>query len=533
MSRPRLAESAIYASVKASKPVALKIPFVVAFSLASCAIAWAANPRVVDAVKQRDAGALAELLHRHADVNAADGDGATALHWAAHWSDIEMARQLIKAGANVNAADDERVTPLDLAALNGDADVAELLIQAGANVNVARTNGQTPVMTAALTGNERIVRVLLAHGARVNEKESSRGQTALMWAVAENHPEAVKALIEGGADVNTRSSGRFTAMLFAAQRGTIECARLLLAAGAGVNDTAPDGVGGDTNARVMFKSGTEAGALLVAIDSGQPEMAQFLIEHGADPNQHGAGRTPLHAAVQQAVPQVAAALLAHGADPNARLEKPLPVLSRFIHQDSGMEVDPIGATPLWLAASFNDLKIMKLLADAGADSKLASRDGTTPLMVAAGVDFVDGQDKYGRRWFRDSMALQLAALEAVKMCLALGNDINASNANGQTAMHGAAYFGSTLLVQFLFDHSAKLDAANVLGQTPYLITQGLYLAGSFMVRKEAGELLAQFGADTRIGASNPYAHVNGSDVKAVAEAKAAIAAARARGQQPN
>jgi ankyrin repeat protein len=487
---------------------------------------FGAGGRIADAMKERDTATFRALLQKHEDVNAAQGDGATALHWAAHWNDLDAASQLLRAGARVNAADDEGVTPLALAALNANAAMVDLLLEAGADVNLVRTNGETPLMTAAMTGDPRLVRLLLTHGAKVNKKENFRGQTALMRAVAESHPEAVQALIESGADVKARSTNRFTALLFAAQQGTIDCARLLLAAGADVNDTAPDGIGGDTNARILFKPDTEAGALLVAIDSGHPDMAKFLLENGADPNQHGAGRTPLHASVQHAMPEMVSALLAKGANPNARLEKPLPVLSRFIHQDSGMEVDPVGATPFWLAASFTDLKIMKILSDAGADTKMVSRDKTTPLMVAAGVDFVDGQDKYGRRWFTDSMPLQLAAIEATKLCLSLGNDINAVNANGQTAMHGAAYFGSTILVNFLFEHGAKLNAENILGQTPYLITQGLYLAGSFTVRREAGELLVKLGADPKIGADNPYAHINGADVKAVADAKAAMKALR-------
>ncbi len=336
----------------------------------------------------------------------------------------------------------------------------------------------------------------------------------------------MSALIAAGAEVRARSTNRFTALLFAAQQGNVECARLLLAAGADVNDTAPDGIGGDTNARTTFKPNTEAGALLVAIDSGHEEMARFLMDHGADVNQHGAGRTPLHAAIQQAMPGAVKALLAHGADKNARLEKRLPFLSRFILQDSGVEADQIGATRFWLAASFADAETMRILIDAGADTSLVSKDGTTPLMVASGIDFIDGQDKYGRRWFTDSMPLQRAALEAVKICLGAGNDINAANENGQTALHGAAYFGSTLLVQFLADHGAHINAQNLLGQTPYLITQGLYLAGSFIIRKDAGDLLVKLGADTKLGMDEPYAHINGADLKIVADAKAALAAKR-------
>lgn len=467
--------------------------------------------KLVDAVRERNDAEVQTLVAQRADPNTAQGDGATAIHWAAHWDDLKTAELLIHAGANVNATDDEGVTPLSLACINANPAMVALFLKAGANPNKAQVNGETPLMISALTGSAEIVNQLLSRGADANARELSRGQTALMRAVARNHPEAASALIAGGADVKARSGNRFTALLFAAQQGSVEAARILLKAGADVNDTAPDGVGGDTNARVMFKPNTEAGALLVAIDSSHPEMAKFLIDNGANVNDHGAGRTALHAAVQQAMPDVVTLLLDHGADPNARLEKPLPLLSRFIHQDSGMEVDSIGATPFWLAASYTDLRMMRILAGRGADTRIVSRDKTTPLMVAAGVDFVDGQDKYGRRWFQDSMPLQLAALEALKLCMTLGNDINDANANGQTALHGATYFGSTLLVQFLYENGAKLDAQNKFGQTPYVITQGLYLAGSFTIRKDAGDLLLKLGADPLPGGDHPLLRVNGKD----------------------
>jgi ankyrin repeat protein len=491
-----------------------------------CFAASGGSLRLVDAVKQQDSAAVRAMIEKHAEVNAAQGDGATALHWAVQWNDRDTTGMLLRAGAHANAADDEGVTPLSLACLNANPGIVADLLKAGANPNATRVNGETPLMTAALTGNLEVVQLLLAAGAQANAKESSRGQTALMRAVAANHPAIVNALFAGGADVKARSTNRFTALLFAAQQGNAECARLLLNAGADVNDTAPDGVGGDTNARLMYKPNTEAGALLVAIDSGHAEMAEFLMDHGADVNQHGAGRTPLHAAIQQAMPGTVKALLAHGANVNARLEKRLPFLSRFILEDSGVEADPIGATPFWLASSFADTETMRILIDAGADASLVSKDGTTPLMVAAGIDFIDGQDKYGRRWFTDSMPLQKAALEAVKICLAAGNDIKAANENGQTALHGAAYFGSTLLVQFLADHGANVNAQNIWGQTPYLITQGLYLAGSFIIRKEAGDLLVKLGADKTLGMNDPYAHINGADLKIVADAKAEITAKR-------
>jgi ankyrin repeat protein len=470
-------------------------------SLAGASHVSAAS-RLVDAVRNQDTALVQSLLKQRTDVNAAQGDGATALHWAAHWNDQKTAAALLAAGAKVNAADDEGVTPLALACLNASAPMVQLLLGAGANPNTAQANGETPLMVAAMTGSDAVVKLLLARGADVNAVEATLNQTALMRAVAENHLSVIRLLIDAHASVSARSKNRFTPLLFAAQQGNMESAKMLLAAGADVNETAPDGIAGDTNSRLMFKPNTEAGALLVAIDSGHEALARFLAEQGADVNQHGAGRTPLHSAVQRQMPQLVTLLLEKHADPNARLEKVMPLLSRYIGQQAGVDTNPVGATPFWLAADYGDAAMMQLLVDHGADPKLTTNDKTTPLMAAAGVDFIEGQDRYGRRWFQPTtMPLQLAAIEATKVALKLGNDINAVNTNGQTALHGAAYMGSTLLIQYLVDNGAKLNTTNKLGQTPYYITQGVYQAGSFFVRKEAGELLTKLGADITIGAN--------------------------------
>jgi len=355
-------------------------------------------------------------------------------------------------------------------------------------------------MIAAHTGNAAVVSQLLAHGAAHNAAESNLGQTALMRAVAENHVEVVRTLLAAGADARARSKNRFTPLLFAAQQGNIEIARLLIAGGADVNESAPDGIAGDTNAARSFKPDTEAAALLVAIDSQHEAMATFLLERGANPNLQGAGRTALHSAVQQAMPELVRALLARGADPNAPLTRPMPLLSRFILQAHGLEVSTIGATPFWLAASYGDVRTMRILVEAGANPLAKSSDNTTPLMVAAGVDFVEGQDKYGHRWFaNDTAALQQTARDAVSYCLELGGDINAANDLGQTPIIGGIYFRSPAMVQFLVDHGAKINVVNKRGQTPWLITQGEYRSGSFYIDKETGEYLVTLGADVTLG----------------------------------
>jgi ankyrin repeat protein len=460
----------------------------------------AADHRVADAAREQNGALVKTLVAHHVDPNIAQGDGSTALHWAAHWDALDMARALLAAGAKAEVSTDQGLTPLSLAAFNGSAPMIDVLLKAGANPNSTSAVGETPLMRAAHVGSVASVERLLGAGADVSARESTLGQTALMRAVAENHLDVARLLIERGADVNARSKNRFTPILFAAQQGNIEIATLLLASGANVNDTAPDGVGGDTNSLRTFKVDTEAAALLVAIDSNHEAMGRFLLERGADPNHAGAGRTALHSAVQRAMPSLVEALLAKGADPNVRTKKAMPLLSRFIQQATGLEVEAQGATAFWWAASYGDVSIMRTLVEWGADPWINTVDDTTPLMVAAGVDFVEGQDKYGRRWFAlDTTPLQNRARAAVQYCLDLGLDVNAANDKGQTALHGAVYFGGTMLVPFLVEHGAHMNAINGRGQTPWLITQGEYQAGSFIEHKETGVVLERLGADTALG----------------------------------
>lgn len=457
-------------------------------------------PDLVAAARSGDRQAVRALLEADADPDATYGDGAGPLHWAAHRDAHVMVKDLLAAGADVNAADDHGVTPLSLACLNGSRLVVDTLLAAGADPNAARTNGETPLMTAARAGGLDAVRSLLAAGADPDAREAALGQTALMLAVAENHTAVARLLLETGAAASARSKNRFTPLLFAAQQGNLEAADLLLAAGADIGESAPDGIGGNTNARSRFVPDTDAAALLVAIDSGHADMARFLLARGADPDHDGAGRTALHAAVQRKMPEVVAALLEHGADPDPRLTKRLPFVSRRITQNNGMTPSNIGATPFFLAASYNDLESMKILVEGGADPTLRAGDETTALMVAAGGDYVEGADKYGVRWFGDNLPLQESALAAVEYLLDLGLDVNARNVHRQTPLHGAVYLGGTLLVPYLVERGAEVDVLNVRGQTPWMIAaEGEYRSGSFYTHEETGEVLEQLGADTTLG----------------------------------
>src|SRR5437667_1634683 len=167
---------------------------------------FAASADLADAVMKGNKAAVRSLLQKKADVNAAQSDGTTALHWAARLDDLEMADLLIHSGANVSAATRGGATPLELAAVNGSAAMIEKFIQAGADVNARLTKyGDTALMMAARTGKPDAVKVLLDNGAEINSAETWGGTTALMWAVSESHPDAAKLLIDRGADVNARS----------------------------------------------------------------------------------------------------------------------------------------------------------------------------------------------------------------------------------------------------------------------------------------------------------------------------------------
>ena len=457
-------------------------------------------PDLVAAARRSDHRAVRTLLEEGADPDATYGDGTTALHWAAHRDAHAMVADLLAAGADVDAGDDHGVTPLSLASVNGNRLVVDTLLAAGADANAARGNGETPLMTAARVGSLDVARSLLAAGADPDATEATLGQTALMLAVAANHTPVARLLLETGAAVSARSANRFTPLLFAAQQGNLETADLLLSAGADVDESAPDGIGGNTNARSRFVPDTDAAALLVAIDSGHAELARFLLARGADPDHDGAGRTALHAAVQRKMPGVVAALLEHGADPDPRMTKRLPFVSRRITQNNGMTPSNTGATPFFLAASYNDLDSMRILVEGGADPTLRADDETTALMVAAGGDYVEGADKYGVRWFGDNLPLQQSALAAVQYLLDLGLDINATNVHQQTTLHGAVYLGGTLLVPYLVEQGAEIDVVNVRGQTPWMVAaEGEYRSGSFYTHKETGEVLEQLGADMTLG----------------------------------
>ena len=465
---------------------------VVAFLAMTSLAAAATDLRLVDAAQSGDTAAVRHLLKEGADVNASRPDGFTALHWAVQSEKADIADLLIRAGATVSGPDKYGVTPLLLACTNGSVPMVDRLLESGANPNAAQAYGETVLMTCARTGALHAVKALLTRGADVNAKETAEGQTALMWAAAEGHAEVVQALIAGGADVHARSRQGFTALLLTAREANLDATKVLLASGADVNEAAKDGTT----------------ALVVATVRRHTEYAKFLLNQGADPNL-GPGFTPLHWAAGVwdsyltdfsngitnentewsafgGLPKAekldfVKALLARGADPNARTKKN-PNYGMTVKGGNG---NLVGATPFLIAAQANDVAIMRELVAHGADPNLATNQGTTPLMVAAGIGHLPGM----------SRSTEANALEAVKLCVELGADVNAVNKTGDTALHGAAWrhFADSI-VQYLVDHGANMNAKNKRGWTPLVIAEGIRTGGNAIFSPSTTLLLRKLGA---------------------------------------
>jgi ankyrin repeat protein len=412
---------------------------------------------VADAAERRDLDAIRALLKKGADPSAPQPDGATALHWAVHWDDLGAADVLIKAGARIDAVNDLGVFPLSLACANGSKTMVGRLLTAGASARAALPTGESALMTCARTGVAEALRQIVERGADVNARDTHRGQTALMWAASGRHANAVKVLIERGADVNATSSNGFTPLMFAAREGDPESAGLLLAAGARLEDATPDGETALLIAAASVSGLTARDYRLVAEPSGHEAAALLLVEHGANVNQADAlGMTALHLAVETRKSLLLNALIARGANLNARLaQQGLP----FRRGDYVSRAGFGGATPFWLAAMYGDVETMRTLQAAGADWKLPSRNGTTPLMVAAGLGQTDSR-----------IVPEARLLEAVKYLVSLGGDVNEANAGGQTAMHGAAGISGHAIIAYLASQGANLEARDKGGRTPIDVT---------------------------------------------------------------
>ncbi|OFW26883.1 MAG: hypothetical protein A3H97_21780 [Acidobacteria bacterium RIFCSPLOWO2_02_FULL_65_29] len=467
--------------------------FVVSFAVVMCGTAAAADTRLIDAVKRGDPAEVRALVQQRVDVNAPEVDGTTPLHWAVRDDRLDLAELLIRAGANATKANRYGVRPLSLACVNGSAEMIGLLLAAGADPSLAEVKGETPLMVAARAGRVPAAKLLVDRGAEVNAVESWRGQTALMWAAAEGHAEVVDLLLSRGADPGARSNGGFTALLFAAREGRIDAVRTLLDRGASLNESLRAEASRTAGGVAVPAEQPEAGldAFLLAVGNAHYELAAMLLDRGADPNVAPRGWTALHqlswvrktgiAGSNNPPPEGSGRmtsvefvrkLVASGADVNARVTKRPPA--------GVTRLNMVGGTPFLLAARTADVEYMGLLAELGADPLAANMDDTTPLMVAAGIGtYAPGEDP----------GTESEVLDAVKLALKLGADPNASDKNGETAMHGAASKHVPLVVRFLADAGATVEIynrKNKEGFTPLEITQGIQRSMS-IIRSAATE----------------------------------------------
>jgi ankyrin repeat protein len=456
---------------------------------------------LVEAVKAGNRDMIRALLKQPAELSIAERDGTTALHWAVRADDLETMRLLVRAGADVNAATREGITPLSLAAVNGSLAATEALLEAGANANAVLPEGETVLMTAARTGRPDVLASLLRHGADLTAREHWYGETALMWAAAENHTDAITVLVEAGADVNDRSRlldvprrrsgqsilplGSWTPLMYAARQGSLEAVETLAALGADLNLTDPDG----------------ATALVLAIINANYDVAAALVEKGADPNigDKEAKMAALYAAVDMdrlaighgrpnpkpsgglTAVDLIKQLLAHGADPNARLAAPL--FQR--HHTGGDRALGEGSTAFMRAAKSGDVAVMRMLLAAGADPKLTQPNQANALMLAAGLGWRDGSPaapSYDQGSEKD-------AIEAIKLCMESGLDINATTNTGDTTLHAAiSGRGALSIVRFLVENGADLTARNKQGRTP--------LEAAVASRRELNDIVAYLKQNT-------------------------------------
>ena len=483
-------------------------------AMVSAAAAAASDSPVADAARDGDLMRVRALIGQRANVNATQGDGMTALHWAAFNDDHAIADLLLATGANMTVRTRVgAITPLWLAASNGSAAMIRRLITVDTDINVPTATGGTPLMAAAMSGSVDAMDLLVRRGAWVNARETENGQTALMFAAWENRPDAIRALVRHGALTGLMSyvvsmieerldeygnpipdrrrripggnsiMGGLTPLLIAARDGHVEAVRALVESGADIDRVS----GGDGSS-----------PMVIAIANGHYDVAQYLLDQGADLNRVNIdGLGPVYATVNMRHAPISWApnpttdqeevdsldllrhLLVAGADPNARVVRKL-WFSPTSH-DRGW-VDFAGSTPFWRAAHSTDVEAMRILVEAGADPNLATDADATPLMVAAGVGWMGNFTQNAPDSF----------MAAVRYCLELGNDINAADRRGYTALHGAASRGDMAMVRHLVEQGARVDAVARDGNSPADMAFGP--SRFFIPKPETADLLVALGA---------------------------------------
>jgi ankyrin repeat protein len=538
--------------------------------VSTAATAAAADPdlRLVQAAADQDRQAVRALIAKGVDVNAARADGVTALLWAAHWNDLEMVNMLLQARVNVNAADDHGVTPLARAAENASPALVSRLLEAGANPNLAQESGLTPLMIAARTGNVQVARALLARGADVNATTGEASASALMWAIANGHRDFVRLLIEAKADVHHSTTKGFTPLMFAARNGDIEMAKALIAAGVSVNETGRDGThvlpyaltqAQDKFALFLIEQGADPNgtiggipALHAAAGAVGTWLNDWSRRHGVG-GSLGLGGGGSNMSYDRRYP-IVKALLEKGANPNGRITASAMFMGYIGYPKKGAfepfatgTGDLAGATPLWVAAytanagnrgqggggqgqgqnqgqggaemaaatgGHTSSDVIKLLLAAGADQHLTTADGTTPLMVAAGM---------GRATFQPGLQRgqrSVTAEEAVTILLEAGANIHAVNEADFTALHGAAFRGLNEVIKILVDRGADINARDYKGRTAYRIAEGAKQSFQFQAYPATAEFIKGLGANTRLGVPGTVQE-RARDLAALAAADAA------------
>jgi len=519
------------------------LAFLVVPGLAPADAAPARLP-LVDAVERADVGAVRSLLKSGADVNAGEADGTTALHLAVRRDDLTTADILLRAGADPNRANRYGIVPLRLAAANGSHLMIERLLTSGADAKATSADGETVLMTAARTSSVESLQTLLKNGADLSAKERRRGTTALMWAADAGQPKAVAFLLKSGARVQERSKSDYSPLLMAVRAGSVGSVELLVAAGADVNDTAPSGdpaenipIGFATKRAPAFSPEdtgvVRTSALVLAMLNGHFKLATWLVNHGADPNAPDPRGSALHALAWLRKPglpldsgpvmvpfgnvdsdELARALLDRGAQPNVRIgwkEIVFDHVGGQVRLPSTIRMGRhwlsyVGATPFFIAAQHSDVLFMRLLLEHGADPNIPAVQNVTPLMAAAGLGFWDAESPAPQNGTPES-----DTLEAVKICVEHGANVNETTKYGQlkvngdpaelryryvfpaelptdvpsygdmrwdgaTALHGAAVRGVNTVVTYLVEHGAKLDAKTTLGWTPLMIADHVFTA---------------------------------------------------------
>ncbi len=401
----------------------------------------------------------------------------TPLIEAVQRDDLALVERLLASGSEHSAASRYGVTPIEIACLYGHEAIIEQLLEAGADADATTKSGETLLMIAARVGKLKPVELLLKYGADV-DKRVKNAPTALMWAAAEGHVDVVQRLVMAGADLHARLASGFDPLLLAVREGRLDVVEVLIAAGADVNRAV------ESNAKNARLPKAGAGSLSVAVENGHFELALRLVEAGADPNDQRSGFAPLHILSWVRKPdrgddisglpppngsgrvtslEFARRLVASGAEVNLRLEKGKGTRGR---------VSQKGKTPFFMAADTADLPFMKLLVELGADPTITNEDGTTPLMVAAGLNTNAPAEEAGS---------EEESLQVVAYLLDMGSDINAVDKNGETAMHGAAYKNFPKMVKFLDQRGADIkvwNRPNEMKRTPLKIAEG-FRPGNF------------------------------------------------------